>query len=71
MIIPECKRLLDEASLHERAGEWDAAARDFDSAFSACVAARSLPSLLEVIVKQGHSFRQAGKDELASELLEL
>ena len=57
--------------MHERAGEWDAAARVYDEAFRASLTARDAESLLEVITKQGHSHRQAGRTEMAFEILEL
>ena len=57
--------------MHERAGEWEEAAKAYEEAFRAALAARHAESLLEVITKQGHSHRQAGRTEAAFEILEL
>jgi putative nucleotidyltransferase with HDIG domain len=71
VIIPRCSALLERAAAQERAGEWDAAVRTYDEAFRLSLSARDAESLLEVMTKLGHSHRQAGKSELAHELLEL
>jgi len=69
VIVVRVQKLLDEAKLHERAGEWQAAAQRYEQAFRAGLAERSVPSFLEALTKLGHSHRLAGNAELAEEVL--
>jgi len=71
VILPRCGELLEEATLHELVGERDAAQRCYAQAFTEALGAGHAESLLEVITKEGHGHRAAGRDELATEVLEL
>lgn len=71
MILPQVQKLLDEATAHERAAEWAAAAQCYEQAFRTGMAAHSVPSFLEALTRGGHSHRQSGNTELAEEVLSL
>ncbi|HEX8906100.1 MAG TPA: tetratricopeptide repeat protein, partial [Longimicrobiaceae bacterium] len=70
-VHPACAQLMDRAWAHERAGEWDLALEAYDQAFQRAHVLRSPESLLEVVTRLGHSYRQAGRTPEAVEVLEL
>ena len=70
-IDPDCVAHLRRAAAHELAGEWDLALRVYDDAYQRAIEVRSPESLLEVMSKLGHGYRQAGRSDDAREVLEL
>jgi putative nucleotidyltransferase with HDIG domain len=57
--------------VHERTGEWDLAVHLYDEAYRHALEARSTTTLLEVMTRLGHCYRQAARTEDALEVLEL
>ncbi|HEX2204660.1 MAG TPA: HD domain-containing phosphohydrolase [Longimicrobium sp.] len=62
---------LRRAAAHERAGEWELALQAYDDGYRRAIQLRSPASLLEVMSKLGHCYRQAGRTEDAREVLTL
>ena len=71
LIIPSCTSILERALAHERTGEWELAVQLYDEAYRRALEARSPVTLLEVMTRLGHCYRQAGRAEDALEMLEL
>ncbi|HEU0013163.1 MAG TPA: HD domain-containing phosphohydrolase [Longimicrobium sp.] len=63
--------LLAAASAQERAGQWSQAIETYQHAFRTGLAEGDPVVLLEVLVKQGHCYRDAGHTEVATDLLHL
>jgi len=63
--------LLEQATVQQRSGAWDAAAQILRSAYQSSIAARDIEGLLESVVRLGHCYRLASRRELASDMLEL
>lgn len=59
--------LFAQATVEERAGQWNSAIRTYEAAYRHTVSARDDEGLLEVITRLGHCYRQAGISELAEE----
>jgi len=70
-VHPVCTEILDRAWAHERTGEWELALHAYEQAYGRAQALRSPESLLEVITRLGHSYRQSGRTQEAVEVLEL
>jgi putative nucleotidyltransferase with HDIG domain len=66
-----CADLLDRATTHERAGEWELALAAYDQAYRQALASHSSESLIEVMTRLGHCERQAGHADEAAEVLHL
>lgn len=70
-MTPPLESLLNDAAAHQRTGDWNAAVQTLRTAYRESVASRNVPALLECVVRLGHCYRQAGKPELAADMLEL